>query len=62
MARAILRGIEFDNVGHVFNSLSSGEIGNTSIRELLDPLSLDANPFANGESNLDSVAIDAVAL
>jgi hypothetical protein len=59
---AIARGMEFDDVGHVFDTFSRGETGNASVWQLFDEVGLDSESFANGNSNLDPVAIDDISL
>ena len=55
-------GIEFDDVGHVFDTFSRGETGDASVWQLFDEVGLDGESFANEDSNLDSVAIDDISL
>jgi hypothetical protein len=59
---AIVGGIEFDDIWHVFDAFPGGETGDTSIWQLFDKEGLDGESFANGDSDLDSVAIDDISL
>jgi len=60
--RAIARGIEFNDVWHVFNAFPGGETGNASVWQPFDEKGLDSKSFANGDPNLDSVAIEDISL
>jgi len=59
---AIAGGIEFDNVEHVFDTFSRGETGDTSVWQLFDKVGLDGKSFTNGDSDLNSVAINDISL
>ena len=59
---AIVGGMEFDNVGHVFDTFPGGGAGDASIWQLFDKLRLDGESFANGDPDLNPVSIDDISL
>jgi hypothetical protein len=60
--RVVARGVEFNDVWHVFDAFPGGETGDTSVWQLFNEEGLDSKSFANGDPNLDSVAIDDISL
>jgi hypothetical protein len=59
---AIVGGMEFNNVGHVFDTFPGGEAGDVSIWQLFDKVGLNSESFTNGNPDLDPVAIDDISL
>jgi len=56
------RGVQFNDVGHVFDALLVYETGDMTVWQLFDELGHDAKPFPDRDPNLDSVSIDDVSL